>query len=156
MVAVLVNMRTSPTWKLADIQAQLNKSGEQQGYTLGAQALSLHRFTLPNQTQALQVFADSEGNISLLRLEDAILTQNANDLERLWGPPKAKNILESNSKFAPSMQWIFPDRGITLYVMNPESKGTMSLSAISLYVPTSLEHYRDDLGGNERVYMFED
>lgn len=144
-----------PEWKLSDVDAVLERAGAPQGYELGGRALQLVQFSLAHQSMPLQVMADSAGHVVMVRLEDAVLDQSAAALEQHWGVPKAKGNLPSDHLFAPAALWAYPDRGITLYVMNPSTQGAMSLSAISLYPRTSLEHFLHELDGDERVRMWD-
>ncbi len=146
----------SPAWKMADILKVWQPKGEPLPDRLGSQALLSYSFPLTHQSQPLQVLADSLGKVALLRLEDAVLTQSASELEQLWGAPAAKKILPQDHRFAPAQLWVFPQRGISLFVMDAQKRGRLCLSAIALYVPMSLEIYLSDLEGDERIRYSED
>jgi len=111
---------------------------------------------LPHQTQPLQIFIDDSDKIRLLRLEDA---RPANSLERmiqLLSEPELKRSLTYPDMYSPATQWIYASKGITLYVLD-ESKGSaMPLSAVSLYEPTTVDHYLTNLGGKEIMRFFSD
>jgi hypothetical protein len=146
----------SPQWGIDDLLEAGQAKGEATQQILGKQSLSCHTFHLPHQSQPLQVLADHQGQVVLLRLEDARLLHSADALAQLWGPPATKNELPADHRFAPAQLWVFPQRGISLYVLDPARHGPMTLSAIALYVPTTLDIYLRDLEGDERVRMWED
>jgi hypothetical protein len=146
----------SNAWRIDDLLKTWQPKGEAQQQQLGTQTLSRYEFALTQQTQPLQVLADSQGQVVRVLLEDAVLKQSANEIQLLWGTPTAKDELPSDHKFAPAQRWAYPQRGITLYVLDAQKHGPLSLSAIALYVPTTLEIYLRDLEGDERVRMWED
>lgn len=142
---------------LDDIRKAIEPEGQLQPYALGSEKLQGYSIAFTHQTQPLQVFADSFGKVVLLRLEDAILTQSAKELAELWGEPDVKRELPSDHQFAPSQLWIFPNRGVALYVLDPQKRGSLSLSAIAIFAPgISSETYFRELDGDERIRMSRD
>lgn len=125
----------------------------QAGHTLGRERYATVQVR-GEQPQPLTLFVDGEGKVVLMRLPDALLEQSAEELEEMWGASELRQNVQRDSPFAPSEQWIWAGRGITLYVMNPQQKGGMALSSISLYPPTTAETYLEELGGNETVRFF--
>ncbi|HHG84810.1 MAG TPA: hypothetical protein ENJ82_08665, partial [Bacteroidetes bacterium] len=98
------------------------------GYTIAGvryQNCSVH---LPNQAQALQCFMDESGKCKLLRLEDIELPISANALKEQIGEPVAIRTLPENSIYAPAEQWVYPQKGLTLYVLQPDSIGPLAIS----------------------------
>jgi hypothetical protein len=142
---------------LDDIRKAIEPEGQLQPFALGSENLRGYSIAFTHQTQPLQVFVDSLGKVVLLRLEDAILTQSAQELAALWGEPEVKKELPSDHQFAPSQLWIFLNRGIALYVLDPQKRGSLSLSAIALFAPDiSSETYFRELDGDERIRMSRD
>lgn len=146
----------SPAWQLNDLQQLVQPLQIAQAYQLGSQILQRHQFQLPHQSQPLQVLANAQGEVVLVRLEDAILTQSAQALADQWGKPELKKELPSDHRFAPAQLWVFAARGISLYVMDAQKQGPMSISCIALYVPTTLEDFLTVLEGDERIRMWDE
>jgi hypothetical protein len=146
----------SPAWQLDDLQQLVQPSHSALPYQLGSQSLLRHWFQLPNQPQPLQVLADTQGEVVLVRLEDAILSQSAQALADQWGKPDLKKELPSDHRFAPAQLWVFAARGISLYVLDAHTQGPRCLSAIALYVPTTSAHFLSTLEGDERIRMWDE
>lgn len=136
---------------LPQINAVLGTPVRQGGYVISSKLCTLSRYALEGQSQPLQVFKDESGAILLFRLEDPLLLHSANELVERWGEPDQKRILPNDHPYAPSSQWIFARRGVTLYVMDAAKKEYLSLLAASFYAPTEADLYLRQLGGNERV-----
>jgi hypothetical protein len=71
----------------------------------------------------------------------------------LFGEPELKRNLVYPEKYAPSTQWIYATKGITLYVLNKKVSG-QQLTCIALYKMTTPSDYLERLGGTETFTYF--
>ncbi|HWN70994.1 MAG TPA: hypothetical protein VNM90_25300 [Haliangium sp.] len=125
-------------------------------HELGGKRVQRCELSLSRQPQPLQCFFDETGQVILLRLEDPRSADSWPALARELGVPSQRNALPREHVYAPSAQYIFAARGITLYVVElPETTASI-LSAVSLYAPTSAETYLHGLGGDETIEFFDD
>jgi hypothetical protein len=111
---------------------------------------------LSRQPQPLQCFFDEDGQVILLRLEDPMSADSWSALSREMGQPSQTTLLPPEHVRAPSTQYIYSARGITLYVVELPEADESVLSAVSLYAPTSVQAYRHGLGGDETMEYFGD
>lgn len=124
-------------------------------YELDNRKLSRCLFPLTSQTQPLQCFIDkNNGEVVLLRLEDAVIPYSFDNLVQSLGLPEEEFNLEYNNKYAPAKQYIYSSKGITLYILGNIEANKSKLMAVALYQPTSVDVYRNQLGGKERIKLF--
>lgn len=120
---------------------------------LSGKPVNYFELPLVHQAQPLQCFIDETGTLILLRLEDALMKTSLEVFVGLFGEPELKRNLVYPEKYAPSTQWIYASKGITLYVLN-KKVSDQQLTCIALYEMTTPSDYLERLGGTETVTYF--
>ena len=126
------------------------------GYNLAERKATKCLYPLTGQPQPLQFFLNEKEQIFLLRLEDVQISGSLNDLLVELGTPDAILTLTDGYKYAPARQYIFSRRGIALYILGDPKKGSATIMAVALFKPSSLENYKQNLGGMETVEYSKD
>ena len=134
------NWRGLPECALTDVSAEWTLLDEQaHPGTLGKRGASWTAASAPGYDESVQIWYDDE-HVLLLLVEYPEFEDWPALLEQV-GEPLAKLDSYLSTLLIPGSEWVYPERGLTLYV-NPENEALLRLA---VYAPTTLERYESEL-----------
>jgi hypothetical protein len=144
------------TWSRSNLASIGGGLRSCRAHELSGKPVQRCELSLARQPQPLQCFFAEDGQVLLLRLEDPKSADAWPALAQKLGPPDQTNLVPREHVRAPSTQYIYGARGITLYVLEVPDAAQSVPMAVSLYAPASAQTYRQALGGDETIEYFDD
>lgn len=110
---------------------------------------------LDHQPHPLTCYLNSQDEVIFIKVEDVKLSNAWADLAKTLGQPERKNDnLPNNHIYSITTEYLYTQKGITLYVIELPPPNKSFVSVVALYSPATPEIYTNDLGGNATVRFF--
>ena len=110
---------------------------------------------LAHQPHPLTCYLNGQDEVIFIKMEDVKLHDAWADLSETMGQPEKKNTnLPNNHIYSITTEYIYAQKGITLYVVELPPPNKSFVSVVVLYSPTTPQIYTNELGGNATVRFF--
>lgn len=134
-------------WNGANLEKLFSGKIKYGGSTLGKAVRSME-IQLPHQPHYLRCYLNKQDEVIFVKMDDAKLSDNWAKLTKLLGKAEKTTSLVYNHSYAPCTQFVYAQKGITMYVMDLTPIEKSVIGSIALYSPATVEAYINDLGGN--------